>query len=185
MGKVEEQISLAANVKREYGNVLTAENRALLSKLETVYAAAKNKACDEASYNIYKKLLPDFDQEYRNHLVVLPTGTLSNGVTIYDLACAATHKGVMKKFSGSGLFSKTVTLELEQGAYKFTLHRYNLNTMNEVSDSFKGENVVNVLKAVEFAPAKGFGKAIQDSNTAMRTLFGQLGGYPQAPECLR
>lgn len=183
--ETDQELSDISTAFWDNADIINDENRALIKQLEQEYKIVRKNICERASGDLCDKLLANFDPQYKNHVLLFTEGKNPTGITVHELSCAAANKGLFKKFSAGGFFSKSITLELEPCTIKFSAYRMDLETMQKVSDSFKGERVINILEAIEITPLGGAATQVQHSGREMRKLFEQFGGMPQAPECMQ
>ena len=155
----------------------------VLKSLHAMTSDVKNRIdsiCTDARRSMCASIIDDIPTEYYDDYVIFS----SNGnITVLEFACAAKNSQLYKKFNKGGMFSKGPSIELHSGTIYFTRSRLDLKTMQAVDESFKGENVINLMVATEFTAAKGGRQAITNSADQIGLLFMQLGGMPQHPAC--
>lgn len=155
----------------------------LWAELQRTARASIDKVCHDASRNLCSQMLPDFSPELRDYFVVIRSGLPENNPTIFDFACTAKNKGMLKSFNTGGLFSSEISMELSTGTYYFEKRRLDMQTMQFVDDSFKGPTAVNVLEAVAFQPVSGPRRKITQSGKELEVQMGLWGWIPKVDEC--
>lgn len=159
------------------------EIRDVIRNLNNKILKTRGNLCNDYSVKICDGMNIQVDEDYKNHLLHVNFSDPKQSLSLYNFVCAAVNANIYKSF-GKNFLTDELVLKLKTGSIYFLEFRLDLDSKKTVDNSFKGNNVVNVLLASRFESVDGRVSDVTDPAIQMRILYSKLGGMPKNDECV-